>query len=204
MQIVKRAFRTISQITVDTDLDMGPHSVKTDIVAESTEDAGVAVDGVDNKDGLVDGKDVSELIPSELGAIGSLYIEKAFSETVRHIQTGEVSCSVASYVKKRTFTLVDGFKGSARISAEIRSGDTGFFYIILTKNGVTPGEGSDLGVEQMHNTTSYVVKAQDLDLGTLPPGTTIDLWGKSHSVADSVLKNFSLAYDNATAMNVTP
>lgn len=55
MSVVKQGILTvnISDVVIDANIDMGAHTLKTDVVAESSSGIGVAVDGVENKDGKI-------------------------------------------------------------------------------------------------------------------------------------------------------
>ena len=68
MDVTRPRATKLSQIAIDADLDMGLHVLKTDTVAESTEDAGVAVDGVDNLDGKIPLSDVDPDTDLNMGA----------------------------------------------------------------------------------------------------------------------------------------
>ncbi|GAJ20988.1 unnamed protein product, partial [marine sediment metagenome] len=58
----------IGDISINADLDIGVHTLKTDRVEESLEAAGVTIDGVELKDGKIPLSDVNPDVDLAMGA----------------------------------------------------------------------------------------------------------------------------------------
>ena len=142
----------LSQIAIDTDLIMGAHNITL---------------GVNR---TVDGKDVGRA-----GFVLSETIKKLVSDDLRHSIDAIVTETTTSYVKKKTLTFTNGIYGVLRIKFSIYSSGAQTTTAILTRNGVVPGGGSDIGVVQTQAGNTPTVKSQDLTLDILA-GETIDLW----------------------------
>ena len=180
----------LSEVLIDTDLVMGAHAI--------TLGAGQ----------LVDGKDVSTLDVGDMKSIDSgqliphYFIKKA-SDTKRHGHAGVLSHDTATYAKFRTHTFTNGIKGTLRLQFDIlRTAAATSAQAIMTKNGATPGTGSDLGTEQTTTLTSFQTKTQDVAVD-LDAGATIDYWLKRTGAAGlAQIQNCDIDYDDDLAVAV--
>ena len=120
-----------------------------------------------DENGMVDVIDVG-VIDAEQGL-------KVASDDLQHSIDAIDTVTVAVYEKQKTLTFTNGIKGTIRIKFNIYNPSGYWTHAFLTKNGVVPGGGSDLGVEQSTQHTSGEVKSQDIAVD-LVAGETIDLW----------------------------
>jgi hypothetical protein len=141
------------------------------------------------------------------GTIEGALSPKIASANLRNSYDGVLTepSTGATYVKQRTMTFTHGIKGTLRCALEMLSvGGTYTVYAALYKNGVLVGT---IGA----NTTSssYVPRTEDLDVGSVLAGETLELWVKAeHGSASITTKEWRLSYDNdscaATAANSAP
>jgi len=166
--------RKLSQLEIDTDLTMGAHNI--------TLGAGQTVDGRD-----VGGN----------GILSPQIIVKKASDTNRHTFANPVSTDLNTYQKMRTHIFTNGIKGTLRLQFDIlRNAAATSTQGIMTKNGATPGTGSDIGVEQTTTSTSFVTKTQDVAIDFVA-GDTIDYWLKRTGAAGlAQIQNCDVDYDN--------
>ena len=176
----------LSKLLIDANLVMGAHDIT--LGAAQT----------------VDTKDVSALISLTKACISGYHIGKVVSDNNRHADNTEHAGTHTTYAKQSTFTFTNGIKGTLRINFEMKMvAGTTSMQAFLTKNGVIPGGGSDLGVEQSTSSTSYVNKTQDLAVD-LAAGETIDLWSKQigGSPGGNFVDTFHIDYDNEDIVTV--
>ena len=167
----------ISTLTIDQDLDMEGFDLKSDDLKESTADAGVTIDELPVRDGVI--AQYSNL--------------KAASDNLRHSHDAVgADFTTSSYVKIKTYTFTDGFKGIIRTKFALWSNSgVNDAYGAIYKNGTligTPQHHSDSG--------TYNTYSEDIDFGSLAAGDTIELWGKVVTVNTGRVKEFRLYYDN--------
>lgn len=120
---------------------------------------------------------------------------KVASANLRHSHNAEIGATETIYTKYKTFTFTNGISGILRIAVDISSDPTNTAYAKVRKtvSGVT----SDIGAEQSDSSTVYVTKTQDIDVGVLTPGDTIEMWVHRTGGASMGMKNFRIYYDNA-------
>lgn len=137
-----------------------------------------------DNDGMVDNLDV--------GALRASNFPKVVSTTPRNGHTNIVDIPVGdtSWTKYKTITFTNGIKGVLRITFELDDDTCIDAYAEVRKNGVL------IGAEQSNNTSSYVLKSQDIDIGVVEAGETIELWGKNDGNGTAHLKEFRILYDN--------
>ena len=111
----------------------------------------------------------------DIGVIDAEQRLKVASDDLRHSIDAIDTVTVAVYEKQKTLTFTNGIKGVIRIKFNIYNPGGYWTHAFLTKNGVVPGGGSDLGSEQSTQHTTGAVKSQDITVD-LTAGETIDLW----------------------------
>jgi hypothetical protein len=172
---------SISTIDVDGDLDMGAYDLKTDDIIESTSNHGVDVEGVNMENNKL----------TTVDAIGESVISKSVSDNLRNSHDAEVDTSTtgASYVKVKTMTFTDGIKGTLRVKFALKKAGGYTGYGRVYKNGVAIGAAKT-------GTDAWETESEDIDVGTIAPGETLELWGKAeHANAHVYLKEFRTYYD---------
>lgn len=181
---------TTATIIKDGDLNMGAYDIKSDSVKESTVGAGVDIDGVAFKDDKV----------RSIDSLDGSVIPKKVSDNLRNSHDAEITDQTgATYVKQKTITFTHGIKGTLRVKFGIKRAAGFTAYGKVYKNGVA------LGAEQTA-TDAYVTKSEDIDVGSIAAGETLELWGKAEHASGLVyLKEFRCYYDNegsaATGVN---
>ena len=171
----------LSQLEIDANLTMGAHSI--------TLGAGQTVDGKDVGSDFLEATDSGLLIPH-------LILKKA-SDTNRHSHANPLSRDANTYGKMRTHTFTNGIKGTLRLQFDIlRTATATSAQGIMTRNGATPGTGSDIGVEQTTTSTSFDTKTQDIAIDFVA-GDTIDYWIKRTGTAGMAqIQMCDVDYDN--------
>jgi len=174
------------------DLNMGAYDLLTDDIKESTATHGVDIDGVVNKDSVI----------VTLDAVGGSTIPKKVSDNLRNSHDAIVSDQTgATYVKQKTITFTYGIKGTLRVKFQRKCNNASYIvYGAVYKNGVLIG--TPCGGTQ----TTYQDCDEDIDVGTIAAGETLELWGRAeHASALVYLQNFRIYYDNegsaATGVN---
>lgn len=95
---------TVSQLTVDADLDMGAYDLKTDDILESTAAAGVTVDGGQIKDGAP----IAHTAASHTNGTGQIWISAGANWEL-------TNCTQGSIGHTSTIDFIDSVTESARI-----------------------------------------------------------------------------------------
>jgi hypothetical protein len=184
---------TTATIIKDGDLNMGAYDIKSDEIKESTVGAGVDIDGVDMKDDKI----------RSVNSLDGSVIPKKVSDNLRNSHDDPVSDQTgATYVKQKTITFTYGIKGTLRIKYDIKTNNASYtVYGAVYKNGVLLGTPSGA-----HTNTVYETESEDIDVGTIAAGETLELWGKAeHGSALGSWEHFRCYYDNegsaATGVN---
>ena len=173
----------VSTLVVDDHLDMGAYDLKTDDVKESTATHGVDVDGVLIKDDAI----------NSIEAVGASVLPKDPSDNLRNSHDAEAHHGIndTSYHLLKTMTFTYGIKGNLRIKFDRKANGAYAVYGRVYKNGVALGT-ADGGVDQTYQNFS-----EDIDIGTIAPGETLELWGKAEAAGAEIwVQNFRLYYDN--------
>lgn len=123
---------------------------------------------------------------------------KAASANLRHSNDAVIDSYASVYMKHKTDTFANGISGTLRVSFSLSTGDAGmtaYAMVRKTSSGVT----SDIGVEQTTVTVfpSGETKTQDINVGVLAPGDTIELWAHGNGSFRVYVSNFRISYDNA-------
>jgi hypothetical protein len=184
---------TTATIIKDGDLNMGAYDIKTDDIKESTVNNGVDIDGVVTKDNKI----------RTLSSIEGAVVTKKVSDVLKNSHDVEVDTASTgvSYVKVKTMTFTYGIKGNLRVKFDWKSNNGSYtVYGRIYKNGVALGT-ADGGVN-----TTYQTFSEDIDVGTIAAGETLELWGKAeHASAHVLLQHFRCYYDDtgdaATVVN---
>jgi hypothetical protein len=181
---------TTATIIKDGDLNMGAYALKSNNLNEVTPGHGVDVDGVNMTDNKI----------RSIDSLDGSVIPKKVSDNLRNSHDAEITDQTgATYVKQKTITFTHGIKGTLRVKFSIKRAAGFTAYGKVYKNGVA------LGAEQTA-TDDYATKNEDIDVGTIAAGETLELWGKAeHASALVYLKEFRCYYDNegsaATGVN---
>jgi hypothetical protein len=141
------------------------------------------------------------------GTIEGALAPKVVSDNLRNSYDGVLTepSTGATYVKQRTMTFTHGITGVLRCALQMLSvGGTYTVYAALYKNGVLVGT-----IGASTNSSSYVARTEDLDVGSVLAGETLELWVKAeHGSASITTKEWRLSYDNggcaATKVNSAP
>jgi hypothetical protein len=183
---------TTATIIKDGDLNMGAYDIKTDDVKESSSGHGVDVDGVLIKDDAV----------NSIDAVGGSVLPKEVSANLRNSHNAEAhhGTNDASYHLLKTMTFTYGIKGNLRVKFDRKANGAYVVYGRLYKNGVALGT-ADGGSDQ-----TYTEFSEDVDVGTVAPGETLQMYGKAEAAGAEIwIKDFQLYYDNlggaATVVN---
>lgn len=143
-----------------------------------------------------DGDDLVEAI--DTGAIIASNIAKSVSDTLRHSSDAIVTETLTTWSIQKTFTFTNGIKGTLRMKFQHQGNTTNATARIMKNNGATL-----LGAEKTAASAgAYGLQAQDIDVGTIEPGGTIELWGRKYS-SNTLLKEFRIYYDSDVAVAVT-
>lgn len=174
------AAANLSDITIDQNLDMLTYDVLVDDIKEKTGAHGVDVDGVLCKD----------------IAIAPSAIPKKVSDNLRHSHDAEVHDERAdgsTWLLIKTFTLTTGIKGTLRFKAQgkVESAPCTVCKMHWGKNGA-----QDLGADFVPNNTSYQADSQDIAVGTIVAGETIEVYTKSNNWQGIFIKECRLYYDD--------
>ena len=173
----------VSTLVVDTDLDMASYDLKSDEIKESSAGVGVKVDGVLMKDNAI----------NTIDAVGGSVLPKDASANLRNSYDAEAHHGIndASYHLLKTFTFTYGIKGTINVKFDRKANGAYAVYGRVYKNGVALGT-ADGGVDQTYQNFS-----EDIDIGTIAPGETLELWGKAEAAGAEIwVQNFRLYYDN--------
>jgi hypothetical protein len=174
---------TTATIIKDGDLNMGVYAVKSDELREVSVGHGVDVDGVVMKDDKI----------VTLEAVGGSAIPKEVSDNLRNSHDAEITDQTgATYVKQKTMTFTHGIKGNLRVKFDRKSNNASYhIYGAVYKNGAL------LGTPDGGNDTAYQTISEDIDVGTIAAGETLELWGKAeHASAVGYWQNFRCYYDS--------
>ena len=150
----------------------------------------------DVADGIA-GLDANAVIAHERIRVGSFRAEhrrKVISNDLRHSHDSEDSILSGSWAKYKTITMTNGISGTLRIkhSSYSENGLVGATHSRVYKNG------SPLGADNENsNSMAYQEFSEDLNVGDLQPGDTLELWAKDMLYPDSrSVKEFRLYYVN--------
>jgi hypothetical protein len=184
---------TTATIIKDGDLNMGAYDVKSDSIKESTVNNGVDIDGVAMKDDKI----------RTIDCLDGSVVPKKVSDNLRNSHDAEITDQTgATYAKQKTITFTHGVKGTLRIKYDIHTNNGSYtVYGAVYKNGVLLGTPS-----AAHTNTSYETESEDIDVGSIAAGETLELWGKAeHASALGSWEHFRCYYDNegsaATGVN---
>lgn len=172
----------ITNLLIDGHLDMAAYNLLTDTIEESSAGNGIDVDGVKLKDDKI----------VTLDAMGGSVIPKEVSDNLRNSHDAEVDTSTtgAAYAKIKTMTFTNGIKGNLRVKFDLKDNASYVGYGRVYKNGVALGAIKT-------GTDNYVTESEDIDVGTIAAGETLELWGKAeHASAHVFVKNFRCYYDS--------
>jgi hypothetical protein len=165
-------------------------NILVDTIGERSAGGGIIVDGLLIKDDKI----------QEMDGIGGEVMPKIVSDNLRNSHDAEVSGQTgAVYVKQKTMTFTNGVKGTLRIKFDRKVNNaTYFIYGAVYKNGVligTPDGGND---------TAYTNFSEDIDVGTIAAGETLELWLKAEHVSSiGYLQNFRCYYDDDSGISVS-
>ena len=143
-----------------------------------------------DEDNVIEGSNID--LTGKAGCLRAEHIPKKASNTLRHSHD-----SIEAYegfnwalIKKITFTY--GIKGILRIKFDMKNWgiDGTLTYGRIYKNS------NPIGNEQIVDENVYHTYSEDIDVGTIKPGGSIELWGKNASGAKGSYKNFRIYYDN--------
>jgi hypothetical protein len=170
----------LSGLNVDANLDMGAYDLLTDDIKESTATHGVDVDGVLCKDILIPSSSVPKKVSDNLRHSG---------DTEQHDERADGS----TWRLDKTFTLATGIKGTLRFKAQgkVESAPCAINMMHWGKNG-----SANLGADFVPNNTSYQADSQDIDVGTMVAGETIEVYTKSHDWQGIFIKECRIYYDD--------
>jgi hypothetical protein len=181
---------TVSGLVVDADLDMGAYDLKTDDIKESTGAAGVVVDELIVKDGV--------LLTG--GAIGDAAVhEKIASDNNRHAHSYDSlrthDCS--AWAKVAGMVFAKGLKGTIRVEVSVSSTNpTARGNVKFMLSGVQQGNEEDSGG---HEHPTYEANTQDIAVD-IPAGGVLEMWSNcDNTVHDVYAKLWKIDYDNAAA-----
>jgi hypothetical protein len=128
-------------------------------------------------------------------AISSQAMLKEASEDLRNSHDAEVGTYAnTAYEKKKTITLDNGISGVLTFKFALWS-NSGIneTYGKIYKNGVA------LGTEQHHSDSgTYNTYSEDLNVGTMEAGDTLELWAKVDSTNTGKCKELRLYYKDST------
>jgi len=114
------------------------------------------------------------------------------SDTLRYSDDAQVTSYAATYEKKKTITLDKGVKGRLRVKFDLRRFEAGGVPIgRVYKNGVP------MGAEQ-YGDGAWATFVEDIDVGFMLPGETLELWLKQGGGCDSTARNFRVHYDDTS------
>lgn len=119
---------------------------------------------------------------------------KAASANLRHSNDATINSYASVYTKHKTDTFANGISGTLRISFSLSTENAGMTaYGRVYKNGVA------IGTEQSTVTVfpSGETKTEDINVGVLAPGDTIELWAHGDGSYRVYVSNFRISYDNA-------
>lgn len=188
LQIKNRAKTVFKHLTVSASYN---NSIFTDTIGERTGPVGVIIDGLLIKDDKI----------REFDGIGGNVMPKIVSDNLRNSHDAEVDTpsTGATYVKVKTMTFTYGVKGTLRIKYDLKDNVGYIGYGRVYKNGVA------LGAEKT-GTDNYVTESEDIAVGTIAAGETLELWVKAeHASCHTFIRNFRCYYDDdsGTAVMVT-
>lgn len=129
------------------------------------------------------------------GGLPAQCFDKAVSDNLRHSHDAETTTTDhVAYVKVKTITFTRGIKGILRVKFHLGTNNASYLaYGRIYKNGVALGTAqSTLTVY----TPSPELFSEDLDVGTIAVGETLELWAKATDGYESRTSNFRVYYDN--------
>jgi hypothetical protein len=119
------------------------------------------------------------------------------SNTLRHSDDAQVTSYSATYEKKKTITFDNVIKGTLRVKFDLRRFEAGAVPIgRVYKNGVP------IGFEQWGD-GAWATFIEDIDVGFMAPGETLELWLRQIGDCDSTARNFRIYYDSASCFKGT-
>ncbi len=120
---------------------------------------------------------------------------KVASANLRHSHDAEVIESTGAWVNKKTITFKNGISGTLRVAFDLKRVTVGAPVLIY---GQVRKNGANIGALQSDNTGAYVTKTEDIAMGVLAPGDTIELWLMGDLLnSNAYAQNFRISYDNA-------
>ena len=134
--------------------------IVSNIIAEYSANNGVKIDGLLIKDSL----------------IGSSAIPKIASDDLRNSHDAEIhdeSADGTTWKLQKTFTLDYAIKGTLRFKLQAKGENASVNNkVIWAKNS----KANDLGVEFVPANVNYQADNQDVDVGVMAAGETIEIW----------------------------
>lgn len=132
-------------------------------------------------------------------------MKKVVSDNLCNSHDAEITHSIndASYHKLKTITLTNGLSvdtGKAiRVKFDVKSNNASYWvYGRVYKNGAAVGSA------QGTLSTTYVTKSEDIDIGEIAAGETLELWGKAQASGATIyVENWRLYYSNDAKVAAT-
>lgn len=127
------------------------------------------------------------------GAEAAHMYPKVVSDNLRHSHDAVVETTTGTYEKLKTFTFEKGIKGTLRIKFDSKKeSGPGSVFGKIYKNR------EPIGTErEISNFGDYNPWTEDIDVGTLNPNDTIEIWGYEDD-AEGKIRYFRIYYDNDT------
>ncbi|MDJ1422571.1 MAG: hypothetical protein M5U10_11730 [Candidatus Methanoperedens sp.] len=119
---------------------------------------------------------------------------KAASANLRHSHDSLSSAvSTSTYELLKTMTFTYGIRGTLRIAFRLVGSGGGTSYARVYKNG------SPIGTVQTQNGSTSSTKTEDINVGSLSSGGTLEVWGSSDEFGGqtTAVQEFRIYYDNA-------
>lgn len=149
-------------------------------IREYTPGNGVTIDGLLIKDSM----------------LNASCIAKKATDTLRNSHDAEIHderVDGSTWLKQKTFTLDYAIKGTLRFKLQAKGENASVNNkVIWAKNS----KASDLGVEFVPANVNYQADSQDVDVGTMEAGETIEIWTQTDDWLGIFVKECRIYYDD--------
>ena len=174
---IKNKIKTLNK-SITGHIFIGYTVIRTDTITENLPGSGVNIEGLLIKDSL----------------IGSSAIPKIASDDLRNSHDAEIHderVDGSTWLLQKTFTLDYAIKGTLRFKLQAKGENASVNNkVIWAKNS----KAADLGVEFVPANVNYQADSQDVDVGVMAKGETIEIWTQTDDWVGIYVKECRIYY----------
>jgi len=144
----------------------------------------------DMKKSVYDNDNDNVVDSAEVAIVSKYLLRKIPSDNLRNSHDAEVSTTNTTYTKVKTITFTYGISGTIRVKFDMYSNN-------IAGYGKVYKNGSPIGSEHtLSSNSTWESFSEDIDIGDISAGGTLELWIKNTSGVEVKARNFRLYYDN--------